>query len=166
MDQAFQKLKSRFQKKSTQFLVGGASLLALGIALWGYNPFQAVDPSQIPLVTTSEAHLAGAELFRQNCAVCHGAGGVGEDPEKPSGGLKWNGTYIAPALNGTGHTWHHSNELLFDTVKNGAIEAESPMRGFRGRLKDEEIWLILNYVKSLWPEKIQKQHAQSYPPGS
>ena len=101
----------------------------------------------------------GHQLYMSNCSTCHGAQGEGQNPNSPKGGINANGTYIAPSLNGAGHTWHHSNEVLFKTVKEGSIASDSPMRGFGDRLSDEKIVTVIQYFKSLWPEKIRTHHA-------
>lgn len=105
---------------------------------------------------------AGGRLFRQNCAVCHGPGAEGEDPAQPMGGMKTGGGYIAPALDGTGHTWHHADKILFNIIKNGSKAEGSTMQGFKKSLTDEEIAEIIRYFKTLWPKKIMKLRTQRF----
>lgn len=33
------------------------------------------------------------------------------------------------------------------------------MPAFKGRLADEEIWAVLAYIKSRWPEEIRRKQA-------
>ena len=69
------------------------------------------------------------------------------------------GGYLAPALNGTGHAWHHPNSVLFKTIKHGSIASDSSMRAFSNRLSDKEIVMIIHYFKSLWPDPIREKHS-------
>ncbi|MDX2470446.1 MAG: c-type cytochrome, partial [SAR324 cluster bacterium] len=81
----------------------------------------------------------GAQVFSQNCASCHGKGAVGENSQFIKGGAKIGGGYWAPALNGTAHAWHHPPEMLWEIVKFGSMAQDSPMRGFKGKLSDQEM---------------------------
>jgi len=140
------------------FILGGVILLAFGVsfALKSYNE----TPSSTEQYT-QKASTKGEKIFNRYCASCHGIGAVGEDPENHrNGGKKPDGSYYAPALNGTAHAFHHADNLLFQTIKNGSAAPDSPMRGFKGVLSDEEIYEVMNYFKSLWPEEIQEKHAQ------
>ena len=103
----------------------------------------------------------GAELFAANCAVCHGAGGEGQ----PNWHIrKPDGTLPAPPLNGDGHTWHHSDGLLYRIVSGGGKILEDPaypsfksaMPAFGDRLSRDEIVAVLTYIKSLWGDKVKR----------
>jgi len=107
----------------------------------------------------------GKVLFHTYCSVCHGQEAIGQDPTSPSGGWLEDGTLIAPALNGTAHAWHHGPELLFSYVKNGSVSSDSPMPSFGDELKDDQIWSIIRYYQSLWPERIRKIYLQRFPTG-
>ena len=69
----------------------------------------------------------------------------------------------APPHDGTGHTWHHPDELLFQLTKYG-VQAVAPegyksdMPAFEGVLSDEEIVAVLSFIKAQWPEELQKNH--------
>ena len=39
----------------------------------------------------------------------------------------------------------------------------SGMPAFEELLRDAEIWQILSYIRSTWPEHIQKAHATGHP---
>jgi mono/diheme cytochrome c family protein len=105
----------------------------------------------------------GRVLFLQYCAGCHGDEGVSQDPVNPNGGWRDDGSRIAPALNGTAHSWHHEPELLFDYVKTGSVDPESPMPSFGDRLSDDQVRAIVHYFQSLWPEKIRKIYEGRFP---
>jgi len=108
---------------------------------------------------------AGQILYTNNCASCHGA--------KLEGQPNWqspnsDGILPAPPHDATGHTWHHDNELLFECTKlggKGALAARgitdfnSGMPAFDGVISDEDIWDILAFIKSTWPEREQDAQA-------
>ena len=106
----------------------------------------------------AEGGLRGGELFRENCAICHGAGGEGQpnwQSRKPDSVLP------APPLNGDGHTWHHGDGTLFRIVSQGGAIYESAdlpdyrsgMPAFGEKLSRDEIISVINYLKVLWGNK-------------
>ncbi len=109
----------------------------------------------------SDGVVRGATLYAEHCASCHG--------EKLEGAPNWrtrnaDGLYPAPPHDGTGHTWHHGDRLLFDYTKLGGEKAlaalgvtdfESGMPGFGHVLGDEQIRDVLAFIKSTWPEAIR-----------
>jgi mono/diheme cytochrome c family protein len=72
----------------------------------------------------------------------------------------------APPHDASGHTWHHTDSVLFGITKHGLVPGkyappsyQSDMSAFAGTLSDEEIWAVLAYIKSFWPSEIRKaQH--------
>jgi mono/diheme cytochrome c family protein len=123
-------------------------LAGLGIAWW-------VIASRGGASGPAMAALAeGRDLYLQYCASCHG--------ENLEGQPNWqtrlaNGRLPAPPHDASGHTWHHSDEVLFRIVKEGlgAISPgyENDMPAFGDVLSDAEIEAILAYIKSTWPER-------------
>jgi mono/diheme cytochrome c family protein len=55
--------------------------------------------------------------------------------------------------------------VLFRIVKEGSPAQDSPMRGWKGRMSDEEIRSVLAYVRTLWPEGILARYRQGFPNG-
>lgn len=104
----------------------------------------------------------GKQLYDYHCAACHGAKLEGEANWKQR---KANGTLPAPPHDATGHTWHHADQQLFQITKLGtaAIVGQgyvSNMPGFALALRDSDIWDILFYIKSKWPEEIRARQAE------
>lgn len=152
----------------------GYRMLAPEPELAEVSPAPSPAPSPTPYAApssaafsapTPEAIAQGGELFQNNCAPCHGAKGVGENQSALRGGDKPGGGYWAPALNGNAHTWHHSPDMIFRLVKEGSPTRDSPMRGWKGRMSDEEMRSVLAYVQSLWPERILARYRQAFPNG-
>ena len=88
---------------------------------------------------------------------------------------KADGTLPPPPLNGDGHTWHHGDGTLYTYVSRGGEFYESPdipsfksgMPAFGETLSHDEIFTVLEYLKSLWGEKfaegfgVMKRESQS-----
>ncbi len=109
--------------------------------------------------------VAGQNLYAEQCASCHGLNLDGQ--------ANWqvrndDGTMPAPPHDETGHTWHHDSQLLFDYTRLGGAGAlaergitgfASAMPSFADNLTDDEIWNILAYIQSTWPEEVQEIQA-------
>jgi mono/diheme cytochrome c family protein len=99
--------------------------------------------------------VEGRTLYSQYCARCHGANLEGQRDwtgRLPSGRLP------APPHDASGHTWHHSDRVLFEITKKGPAavvgsDYESDMPAFDGVLTDEQIRAVLAFIKSTWPER-------------
>jgi len=129
----------------TRILISFFLLFSLGVPLW------------------ADGAPDGEKLFHQYCSGCHGDKAVGEDISNPSGGWRDDGSDIAPALNGTAHSWHHEPELLYEYVKTGSVDPDSPMPAFGQDLDDDQIRSIIGYFQSLWPEKIRGIYEGRFP---
>jgi mono/diheme cytochrome c family protein len=110
----------------------------------------AADASDAALVAL------GADIYAAQCARCHGARLEGQpdwQERLPSGRLP------APPHDASGHTWHHPDEQLFKITKDGLGALvpgyETDMPAYKGVLSDREIWAVLAYIKSTWPEEIR-----------
>ncbi|MCF3595052.1 cytochrome c [Rhodobacteraceae bacterium LMO-12] len=107
----------------------------------------------------------GERLYQSSCASCHGASLEGQpDWRSPDP----NGVLPAPPHDETGHTWHHADSILFDYTKLGGkaalarqgVDFESGMPGFGDQLSDTQIWNILAYIKSTWPNRQREVQAE------
>jgi mono/diheme cytochrome c family protein len=93
-----------------------------------------------PVAASPESVAAGKPVYARNCAPCHGTSGEGG----PGNDL------IPAAPDLTDAMWDHGSTdgEIFSNIKNG-IGPDFNMTPFKDRLKDEEIWNIVNYVRSL-----------------
>jgi mono/diheme cytochrome c family protein len=104
----------------------------------------------------------GERLYGEHCASCHGVELEGQPDWQrplPDGGLP------APPHDVDGHTWHHPDRLLFGITKFGGQalappEFKSNMPAFARTLSDREIWAVLAFIKSRWPEEIRARQAE------
>lgn len=120
---------------------------------------EEVNTTNTTLEEVSAKLELGKALYYTHCASCHG--------ENLQGQPKWNtsldedGHNYAPPLNGTGHTWHHSEEQLYNIIRYGLKFYNDNYKGkMKGndQLNDEDVWSILEYIKSVWPDSIQKKY--------
>ena len=75
-------------------------------------------------------------------------------------------TYPAPPQDHTGHTWQHSDAVLFDYIRDGGKRFErrafkSTMDGFGDVMTSAEIWAVVTYLKSCWPKEFRAKQARA-----
>ena len=113
---------------------------------------------------------AGAAVYAEHCAACHGGALEGaEDWQEHNE----DGTYRPPPHDDTGHTWHHSDKVLFEYTKLGGEklfedypDIVSAMPGFGDVLSDADIWAVLAFIKASWSEEMRasQEMASQYDP--
>ena len=128
------------------------------------------SPVQAAHELTGRDLASGEMLYQENCASCHGVNLEGQpnwqvpNPDR---------TLPAPPHDATGHTWHHDNQLLYDytalggqgaLAARGITDFQSGMPAFGEVLTEEEIWEVLAYIRSTWPERVQEAQASRNPP--
>lgn len=118
----------------------------------------APGSSQIQILgrefTTAEQEQ-GQVIYAQYCAACHGADAEGQFPAAPFEPDS-TGRIGAPPHDQTGHTWHHSDVLLIRYIAEGGFSDPArfyPMPPFSGVLSEEQILLVLAYIKTLWTDE-------------
>lgn len=124
----------------------------------------AFDPA-IPVMPVTVDIAQGEALYARSCAACHGANLEAQpDWRTPDA----EGRLPAPPHDETGHTWHHPDRVLFQYTKLGGREAlalqgvefDSGMPAFGDVLTHHEIWNILAYIQSTWPERERAMQAE------
>jgi mono/diheme cytochrome c family protein len=106
------------------------------------RPLTPIAPAASP-----EAHEAGAQLYRQYCAVCHG------DEGRSS---------LAAPLDQHGHAWHHPDSILIQTIREGTTRTvelgmpEVPMPPFGTLLTLEKIHTLIAFFKASWTPEQQR----------
>lgn len=106
----------------------------------------------------------GQVVYQARCASCHGANLEGQ--------VNWqtpltDGSMPAPPHTATGHTWHHNDRFLFETVKYGGQATSPPdrkntMPAFQGVLNDREIWAALVFIKSTWSSDLVERQKNGH----
>ena len=139
-------------------LTASAVLAVIGLLAQQNRPPDRADASDPQLVAR------GAVVYQQNCMACHGANLEGQPNWRR---MNADGTLPAPPHDASGHTWHHSDQVLFDVTKWGSAAVagsnfKSAMPVYAEVLDDADIWAVLAYIKSRWPPEIQDaQRARS-----
>lgn len=95
------------------------------------------DPSQL---------ATGKRVYDANCAACHGINGEGQ----PNWKVPVNGVFPAPPHDGSGHTWHHPDQVLLEVIANGGGMPNSAMPAYGEILTEEEQVAVLEYIKTFW----------------
>lgn len=138
-------------------VIGGAITVAsVYWDRWSNDHATAADhanPAQVAL---------GHSLYDQHCAFCHGpdlAGKPGWEGDYPTGGRP------PLPLDGSGAIDRLGDRDLFDVTKFGGQPFSPPeyrnaMPGFEGRLSDADIWAVLAFVKSRWPEAVRERQKE------
>ena len=112
----------------------------------------------------SDQQLASGEtVFKQNCAACHGLNAEGTSDWKKTDS---NGNYPPPPLNGSGHAWHHSKDLLNSTILDGGLKLGGVMPSFSGKLSDADVDSTIAYFQSKWPDDIYLKWSNRNQPGN
>ena len=142
-----------------RLIFGLPALGIVGALFFWLAPSQT---SGLDLHLDEKAIVLGKALYLEDCASCHGANLEGQ-PDWHSRDA--DGYLPAPPHDETGHTWHHPTEQLFDITKRGTEAVvgggyKSKMIGFEDALSDDQIYTILAYIKSTWPERIIERHNQ------
>lgn len=120
---------------------------------------------------SAERVEAGRRIYQAQCAQCHGARAEGQPA--------WNhpdaaGEMPAPPHDRSGHTWKHSDAMLYRIVAEGWRDPFNKtqrltMPSFVGTLSPQEIRDVIEYLKTLWtPRQRAFQQEESrkapYPP--
>ncbi len=109
---------------------------------------------------TDKPNLAQGKLvYDRLCASCHGLALEGQENWRVR---RADGKLPAPPHNVNGHTWHHPDSVLFEITKYGLKNIvpegyQTDMPAFEGILSDYDIKEVISYIRSTWPDDIQKR---------
>lgn len=104
-----------------------------------------------PVKATPASIAAGKTIYDAQCANCHGATGKGD------GKLAASITTGPKPSDLTDATWKHGSTdgEIYTLIHDGS--KGTGMRGYGTRLKTEDIWNVVNYLRTLGP-KPAKSH--------
>lgn len=96
-----------------------------------------------PLTANAETLREGKALFENNCASCHGASGHGDGPAA-------KGLNPAPANLAVAVKMPIASDAYLDwTISEGGVPVHSAMPPFKAILKQNQIWQLVLYLRSL-----------------
>ena len=125
-------------------IAGVIALTFLGTIVLCAQGNAAAAAMKNPVAATAESIAAGQDTYRKSCAPCHGI--------KAEGG---SGNDLIPASPDlTDDTWDHGSTdgAIFDNIKNG-VAPDFNMTPWKDQLKDDEIWNVVNYIRSIAKKK-------------
>ncbi len=111
---------------------------------------------------------SGRSIYGQHCASCHGANAQGAPDWQERDA---HGELPAPPHDAEGHTWRHSDAMLYEMVTKGWRDpfnktTRLTMPAFVDVLSPEQVRAVVAYLKTLWtPEqrRFQLQESRNQP---
>lgn len=113
----------------------------------------------------------GRAVYQRQCASCHGAQGEGAPNWQQRNA---QGELPAPPHGPEGHTWKHSDAMLYRIVREGWRDPfnktkQLTMPAFRGTLSPGETHAVITYIKTFWTRdqrrfQWEESRAQPFPP--
>lgn len=155
--------KLSVQDRSAMALFKKSPLISFLLVLGGISAavlYIVVPSNRPPTIDHTNAGLVemGKRIYSAECANCHGPNLEGQ-PNWQS--RLANGKLPAPPHDASGHTWHHSDQVLFDITKRGPEAYPSgystDMPAYRDRLSDQQIAAVLSFIKSTWSAEILRR---------
>ena len=124
------------------------ALLVLTVAFimsFKYIPQQAVftapasaDAKVNPLKGDAGATAEGGKIYQANCAICHGAKGMGD-------GVAAAGLSKPPANHSSAAVQKLSDGAIFWKITEG----NSPMPAYKTVYSETQRWQLVNYIRTL-----------------
>lgn len=135
------------------WLVVPVAAVGVAAAVWYIGSNREAAATTDP--RDGRAVALGKQVYARECASCHGVNLEGQ----PDWRVRLaNGRMPAPPHDVSGHTWHHSDRVLFDITKRGPAAYPAgyvtDMPAYAERLSDREIAAVIAYIKSTWPADI------------
>jgi len=100
-----------------------------------------------PVAYTKKSLTQGKIYFGRTCASCHGLDGKAQVEA------------IGDATDLTspkGYKSGSSDGEIYRSIREGAGQNQ-PMPSFKSTFKDEDLWNLVNYIRSLWPDGMRPE---------
>lgn len=120
------------------------------------GPVSATPAATTPHGLDAKLIVRGGDIYKANCAACHGANAEGAPNWSKKGP---DGKFPPPPLDATGHGWHHPKSALAQTIKEGTLKLGGNMPAWKGTLTDDDIEAVLSWIQVRWPEDVYKSWA-------
>ena len=116
------------------------------VGLGAQNPGGSAEGKAMknPVAANTASVSAGMALYQKNCQFCHGPKGLGDGPLAPKDTMPANltdATWVRGSTDGE----------IFKVISEGA-GPDFKMKGVKGRLSDNDIWNLVNYLRSIGPK--------------
>jgi mono/diheme cytochrome c family protein len=136
--------------------VTSAVIFGFGLALAAITTLSAQNPGgspagkamKNPVAPSSASVAAGQAAYAKNCRFCHG------NEAKGNGTMAPKDTHPSDL---TDATWDRgaTDGEIFLVLRDGA-GPDFKMKGYKGRLTDNDMWNIVNYLRSVGPKTAKK----------
>ena len=122
-------------------LAAAATVEAAGAAVATQDGQEAAAPQANPIEMSEDSVRAGRRIFGRFCRSCHGMRADGQGMTAPSGSR--------PA-NLVDDQWDHggTDGEIFRVIREGVPPAYD-MDAWEGRITDDDIWNIINFLRDL-----------------
>jgi mono/diheme cytochrome c family protein len=119
---------------------------AVALPLQSTKPARGGNPEAAkiknPVASSPDSIAAGRRSYQRLCSRCHGPQGKGDG----TGG----GSVQPPDLTDDKWDYGGSDGEIFSAIHDGT---SMDMEGYAERLTDEDIWNVVNYLRSIGPGK-------------
>ncbi len=132
----------------TLLLAATVSLASLALAapLQSTKPTRGGNPEAAkiknPVPSSADSIAAGRRSYQRLCARCHGPQAKGDGSA--------SGNVQPPDLTDDKWDYGGSDGEIFSSIHDGT---SVDMEGYAERMSDEDIWNVVNYLRSLGPKK-------------
>ncbi len=133
--------------------------LSLSVILLTFASSNLYADNSIPRWYSAQQETEGKLVFQKNCSVCHG--------NKAEATLNWkqpdaNGQYPPPPLDGTAHAWHHSLDILRQSIRDGGTKIGGLMPAFEKVLKPQDMDKAIAYFQSQWSDELYAKWSKNF----
>ena len=135
-------------------LLAAPMLSAQEVKLPGCTVPEAAAKKENPSKADAGSIGEGKRLFESQCALCHGKAGDGKGDLVEPMKLKVRDYRDGAALSGI------SDGAMFHVLQKGCGQ----MPGEEGRLKDAQMWSLINFIRSLAKKTDTAEKKEATPP--
>jgi mono/diheme cytochrome c family protein len=125
------------------FVIACVVLIAAGA--FAQNPGGSPEAKKVknPVRATPASVTAGAATYKKYCSFCHGERAKGDGKLAPSG---------SHPADLTDANWDRgpSDGEIFAVIMGGA-GPKFQMKGFTGKIPEQDAWNVVNYLRSIGP---------------
>lgn len=98
-----------------------------------------------PVASSAQSIAAGQATYAKMCRFCHGDKAEGNGKMAPKGSNP-------PNLTDAEWKFGDTDGEIFTVLQNGT-PPNFVMKGYKGKVPDQELWNIVNYLRSLGPPR-------------
>ena len=120
-------------------VTGSLVMAAMTVATQGNSNAKSLKN---PIKATPKSIADGKNVFQKYCKFCHGEDAKGDGPMAPKGSHP-------PNLIDDTWTYGSTDGEIYSMIRNGSPKEKSEMKPYKSKLTDEEMWSVVNYVRSL-----------------